>query len=47
MAVLRWAVRIHKWVALIVGLQIVLWVAGGVVMSVIPIEQVRGERFTC
>ena len=44
MAVLRWAVRIHKWVALIVGLQIVLWVAGGVVMSVIPIEQVRGEH---
>jgi uncharacterized iron-regulated membrane protein len=44
MAVLRWAVRIHKWVALIVGLQIVLWIAGGVVMSVIPIEQVRGEH---
>ncbi len=44
MAVLRWTVRIHKWVALIVGLQIVLWIAGGVVMSVIPIEQVRGEH---
>ena len=44
MKVLRWAVKIHKWVALIIGLQIVLWIAGGVVMSVIPIEKVRGEH---
>tara|TARA_R110002096_G_scaffold42771_1_gene115117 strand:+ start:3882 stop:4625 length:744 start_codon:yes stop_codon:yes gene_type:complete len=43
-ALLRWTIRIHKWVALIVGIQIVLWVAGGVVMSVIPIETVRGEH---
>lgn len=44
MGVLRWAVRIHKWVALIVGLQILIWVAGGVVMSFISIEKVRGEH---
>lgn len=44
MGLLRWSVRIHKWVALIVGLQILLWIAGGLVMSVIPIEQVRGEH---
>lgn len=44
MALLKWAARVHKWVALIVGLQIVLWIAGGVVMSVIPIEIVRGEH---
>lgn len=44
MALLKWVVRIHKWVALIVGIQIVLWIAGGVVMSVIPIEIVRGEH---
>jgi uncharacterized iron-regulated membrane protein len=43
-ALLRWTIRIHKWLALIVGIQIVLWIAGGVVMSVIPIEQVRGEH---
>lgn len=43
-ALLRWTVRIHKWVALVVGVQIVLWVVGGVVMSVIPIERVRGEH---
>lgn len=44
MSNLRWSVRVHKWVALIVGLQILLWIAGGLVMSVIPIEQVRGEH---
>lgn len=43
-ALLRWTIRIHKWVALLVGIQIVLWVTGGVVMSVIPIETVRGEH---
>lgn len=35
---------VHKWVAAIVGVQIVLWVSGGVVMSVFPIERVRGEH---
>ncbi|WP_425408243.1 PepSY domain-containing protein [Hyphococcus sp.] len=44
MTVQRWIVRVHKWIALIVGLQIVLWIAGGFVMSAIPIEIVRGEH---
>lgn len=43
-AFLRWTIRVHKWVALIVGIQIVLWIAGGVVMSILPIERVRGEH---
>jgi len=43
-SLLRWTIRIHKWLALIVGIQIILWVTGGVVMSVIPIETVRGEH---
>ncbi|WP_262696048.1 PepSY domain-containing protein [Kordiimonas aquimaris] len=34
----------HKWIGLFVGLQIVFWVMGGVVMSWIPIEEVRGEH---
>lgn len=34
---------IHKWVGLVVGIQVVLWVAGGLVMSAFPIELVRGE----
>ncbi len=44
MAIQKWIVRVHKWIALIVGLQIVLWIAGGFVMSVMPIEVVRGEH---
>lgn len=44
MAVSRWIVRAHKWLALIVGVQILLWVAGGLVMSVLPLERVRGEH---
>ncbi len=41
---LRKILKFHKWVALIIGLQIAIWIAGGVVMSVIPIEKVRGEH---
>lgn len=44
MALLRWTVRIHKWLALIVGIQIILWVAGGFGMSLLKIEEVRGEH---
>lgn len=43
-ALLRWTIRVHKWIALIVGIQIVLWITGGVVMSVLPLEKVRGEH---
>ena len=34
---------VHKWIGIIIGIQIVLWVAGGLVMSAFPIELVRGE----
>ena len=34
---------IHKWIGVVVGIQVVLWVAGGLVMSAFPIELVRGE----
>ncbi len=44
MIIQRWAVRVHKWVALIVGIQIVLWIAGGLVMSALSLEVVRGEH---
>lgn len=36
--------KIHKWIALIVGIQILLWVLGGLVMSWFPIETVRSEH---
>ncbi len=41
---LRLSTQIHKWLALIVGLQVFGWVLGGVVMTVIPIEKVRSEH---
>ena len=41
---LKLSTQIHKWLALIVGLQVLGWVLGGVVMTVIPIERVRSEH---
>lgn len=34
----------HKWVGLILGLQILAWTVGGVVMTWLPIEEVRSEH---
>ncbi|MDF2179529.1 PepSY domain-containing protein [Aliiglaciecola sp. CAU 1673] len=34
----------HKWLGLILGIQVLLWISGGVVMSVIPIDMVRGQH---
>jgi len=36
-------VRLHKWAALVVGIQLFFWVAGGLVMSLSDIDEVRGE----
>lgn len=44
MVILRTAVRVHKWLALLIGAQIMLWLLGGLVMSALPIERVRGEH---
>src|SRR5829696_1212642 len=41
---LRLSTQIHKWLALIVGLQVLGWVLGGLVMTAIPIERVRSEQ---
>jgi len=42
--VLRLSLQIHKWVALVVAIQVLGWVVGGLVMTAIPIETVRGEQ---
>jgi len=34
----------HKWIGLFVGLQVLAWTGGGLVMSWLPIEEVRGEH---
>ncbi len=33
----------HQGLGLLIGIQVVLWITGGFVMSVLPIEKVRGE----
>jgi uncharacterized iron-regulated membrane protein len=41
---LRLSTQIHKWLALVVGLQVLAWVLGGLVMTATPIERVRSEH---
>jgi uncharacterized iron-regulated membrane protein len=41
---LRLAIQLHKWIALAVGLQVLGWVLGGLIMTALPIEKVRSEH---
>jgi len=36
--------KFHRWASIILGVQVLFWVAGGLVMSVLPIDQVRGNH---
>ncbi|MGQ0585853.1 MAG: PepSY domain-containing protein [Gammaproteobacteria bacterium] len=36
--------QVHRWLGLLIGLQVLLWVTGGVVMSVLRLDEVRGEH---
>ena len=38
-----WA-KIHKWLALLMAVQILCWFVSGLVMAVVPIERVRSEH---
>ena len=40
----KYVSQLHKLVGLVIGLQILLWVSGGFVMSFFDIERVRGEH---
>jgi hypothetical protein len=40
----RRASRLHRWLAMLVFVQALLWFSSGVIMSFMPIEQVRGEH---
>jgi uncharacterized iron-regulated membrane protein len=35
---------LHRWLGLALAIQIVIWMSSGVVMSLLPIEHVRGEN---
>ncbi|WP_251358108.1 PepSY domain-containing protein [Kangiella sp. TOML190] len=36
--------KFHRWLGLLIGVQVVLWLAGGLVMSFFDIDQVRGSH---
>ncbi|HCB78192.1 MAG TPA: hypothetical protein DEP68_05370, partial [Erythrobacter sp.] len=36
--------KLHKWLALVVGVQVLLWMGTGAIMSFLKIEQVRSEH---
>lgn len=38
-----WSSKLHRWIALIIALQALGWVFGGLIMTAIPIGLVRGE----
>jgi hypothetical protein len=39
-----WARRTHKWLAWIVGVQALLWMATGLYMTAVPIETIHGDH---
>lgn len=43
MRVRRFVQTLHRWLGLAIGVQIVIWMTSGVVMSLLPIAHVRGE----
>jgi len=44
MSLARLASFVHKWLALLVGVQIVFWVVSGLFFTLFPIEQIRSEN---
>ncbi len=38
--------KAHKWLALVIGLQVLLWTSTGLFMSFVPIETIRSEHKT-
>ena len=41
----QWLKKIHKWLGLLIGLQLLLWMSSGLVMSLLDAEKVRGREF--
>ena len=44
MRVTRFAATIHKWLALLMAIQILFWFASGLFFAAVPIERVRSEH---
>lgn len=46
MGISYWVRRCHKWIALVIGVQALLWMASGVYMTVVPISIIHGDHLT-
>jgi uncharacterized iron-regulated membrane protein len=44
MKLYRWCRKIHKWMGLLIGIQVLFWILGGLVMSALPIDKVHGDH---
>lgn len=40
-----WMRKIHKWIGLLIGLQLILWMSSGFVMSLLDADRVHGREF--
>jgi uncharacterized iron-regulated membrane protein len=40
----RFIRQAHRWLGLLIGVQVLLWISGGVIMSVLRLDEVRGEH---
>ena len=38
--------KIHRWLGLLIGIQVLFWMASGLYFALVPIESVRGEHLT-
>jgi len=38
--------KIHRWLGLLVGFQVVAWMLSGLYFALVPIEEIRGEHLT-
>jgi uncharacterized iron-regulated membrane protein len=38
-----WTRKAHRWISLLIGIQLLLWTVSGLYFSLVPIETVRGE----
>lgn len=42
--ILRFARLIHKWAGLFLAIQVLFWIAGGLIMSSLPLDKVHGDH---
>ena len=43
-SIYKYSRKLHRWMGLIIGLQIILWFSSGLIMSAIPIDLVHGKH---